>query len=1005
MPDMSVYALFPLIATLAYIPLLVVTISSRPWRRQHRLFFVFLILAMLWSLTGFIFRSNFFPQYNLVLLKAALIVFTAMAVQFHIFSSSFYAPGESRWLPFAYASAALAITAVLLGYVPEGITVDGDKVIPEWGWGILFVVLPLLTLAIRNVYVFWRRLRILDNPVLYNQIVSLLFGLFALIVFALFALLPWGKEVPIYYFGSIINAAVLSYAIMRHKLLDLRIVLGHGLAWCSIGVIGVVSYYLLGVALLGVFGYQFDMTMVSVGVAGAIIIAAFVYSLRGSLLAALDKAFHIQTYEYRQRLYDFADKIHNVFSLKEQGEELSLLLSRALAARAVSLLFPEVEGKDFVPQQLDGPDGSNNFLASLRLDSDHPVVRYLGREQKIVTRENLAILPEFRELWQQEGKKSNLSEVELVAPLISRDRLIGIVVVSKRRFGRYSLEDFNLLEDVTIRVSVSMEKEYLREQLREREEELSIINRCSTIITSSLDIQRIYDSFIEELKKIVDVSWAAVTFIEKDQFHVLALSSEIGSTWQVGERVPIAGTGTEWVAAHGKSIVESDISLKTLFVTGGYHLKRGVRSLLYLPLISKGEVVGAIIVASCKPNAYSQRHIRLLEQLASQIAMPIQNSQIYAQAEEKARIDALTGLHNRRSLDETMVAEISRHTRNGGVFSLIICDLDSFKAFNDNNGHLAGDRLLKQIGTIMRNSLRGSDYAFRHGGDEFSILLPETAVDAAFQVAERIRKQVFAQVRVDDIPVSISLGLASWPTDGTGPTEIIAAADVALYAAKRGGGNQCHRSAIVLPAGVAVSCRPRNNDEAENAIFALAAAVDARDHGSGSHSRKVNECAVLLSEALNLSQPEVNRLSTCALLHDIGKVAISNAILGKPEKLTDAEWDQVRKHAEWGALIVSHAPGLVPCISGVLHHHEWYDGSGYPKGLKGEKIPLEARILAIAEAFATITSERSYSIQMSYEEALAEIERGSGKQFDPRLTEAFVNAMKKTLCVRKSIMG
>ncbi len=237
-------------------------------------------------------------------------------------------------------------------------------------------------------------------------------------------------------------------------------------------------------------------------------------------------------------------------------------------------------------------------------------------------------------------------------------------------------------------------------------------------------------------------------------------------------------------------MVESDLSQESQFVMAESYLKQGVRSIVYLPLIAKGRGVGSLIVASHHPSAYSHRHIMLLEQLASQIAMPVENSRLYVELQEKARVDGLTGLLNRRSLDEVMASEISRHSRYGGVFSLIILDLDSLKSFNDNYGHLAGDDLLAKIGSFVKNSIRSSDQAFRYGGDEFAILLPNTSIDAANQVAERIRKQVTSRVIVGHIPVTASLGLASWPANGIGANEVIAAADAALYQAKRSGGNR-----------------------------------------------------------------------------------------------------------------------------------------------------------------------------------------------------------------------
>ena len=994
---MNIYALFPLIATIAYIPLLVTTIGTRPWLRKHKLFTLFLIAAMAWSLTSFFLRSNFFPQLNFFLLQLILITFAWMVVQFHCFTSSFFAPGEGRWLPFAYVSLLAIVTMVLLDYIPEGVTASGDKLYLDYGKGVIFLAIPLLALVVRNVYVFRKRLRVLDNAVLYNQIISLLIGIFVLTIFGFVALLPWGREFPISHFGNLLNAFILSYATIRHQLVDIRFVLRRALLWISLGIIGASSYWLLLFILQTILHFELDPTTTSVITIASVLAIIFIYKLRGIFFATIGKAFQGQSYDYRQKLSDFANKIHRVFSLKEQGGELLMLVTKAIRCNKAGLLFLEVGSEDFTVQLVE-PNREDSSLLGLRLRGQNPIVEYLRRERKPLTRESLAILPEFRSLSEQEKEAIKSSEIELFMPLISRSRLIGILVLDKKQSGRYSLEDFNLLDDVANRVAVSMEKECLREQLRQREEELSVINSSSAIITSSLDIQGIYDSFIRVLKKVVDVSWAAIVLIEENECRFLALSSEIGSAWQVGERVPLKGSATEWVAAHRQAMIEPDLLQESKFFTGKYHIRQGVRSIAYLPLIAGGKVIGSLIIASCQPDAYGQRHINLLEQLVSQIAMPIENSRLYAKVEQRARTDELTGLLNRHSLDEVITSEIGRHSRYGGIFSLIIFDLDSFKAYNDDHGHLAGDKLLGQISGIMKKAIRSADQAFRYGGDEFAILFPQTTIEAAYQVAERIRKQVASEVKTGYIPLTISLGLASWPADGIGLNEIIAAADTALYHAKRSGGNQSHRAsgAVLVSDDTMIGCGSSKDSKDLSIIYALAAAVDARDHYTCSHSKKVSEYAVALAEALNLEPLEINKLGTCALLHDIGKIGISDEILTKQCELTAEEWESIKAHPQLGATIVSRVGNLAPYILGILHHHERYDGSGYPRGLKGEEIPLEARILAIADAFAAMTSERPFSNTLSYEEALEEIKRGAGKQFDPKLAEVFLSIAKTT---------
>ena len=336
--------------------------------------------------------------------------------------------------------------------------------------------------------------------------------------------------------------------------------------------------------------------------------------------------------------------------------------------------------------------------------------------------------------------------------------------------------------------------------------------------------------------------------------------------------------------------MDHDLSEESQFSTGKYYLQHGIRSVVCQPLLMSNEVIGALMVASRKPNAYNQRHLKLLEQLASQITMPIENARLYAKTERMARVDELTGLLNRRSLDEVLPAEIGRHSRYGGIFSLVIIDIDSLKHFNDSYGHLAGDELLRKIGGVMKSTIRDADQAFRYGGDEFAILLPHTSMDAAFMVAERVRQQVNNRVVIDSTPVAMSLGLSSWPVDGVDPNDIIAAADAALYQAKRAGGNRTHSATGSLkPSEKTVIISKDSQDSgALSTIYALAATVDARDHYTRTHSKKVHDYSIAIAESLGMEPLEINRLGTCALLHDIGKIGISDEILNKQDGLTDA---------------------------------------------------------------------------------------------------------------------
>ena len=998
---MNIYSAVPLIATLAYIPLLVTTVCARQWSARHRLFLIFLISAMTWSLSDFIFRSMYFPAYNRLIIAFVLVSCFWMIVQLHCFTSSFFPAGRSRWLPFAYSALGLNIILAFLGYLPGEVITTGTTVYADYGVGIYSLAVPMLVLFIRNLYIFMPRLKNQPNPVIYNQTMTILICLGVLAVFLISALTPLKKDFPVSHVGNIINAMVLAYGVVNHQLLDIRFVIRRGLIWFCVFTAGLASFWVMLLVSHSLLNTEFTFRSVFASTLSGIVALAIIYKFHAIVSRVMGMIFHGESYNYRQRLVEFAGTLHNIFSLKEQGRELLSLLTRSVGCRNAALLFPG-PGGDFEVQIVE-PVGKNReySLANLVFKSDDPIIEYLKRERRSLTRESLSLLPEFLGLWQQEKDIIKSSGIELFMPLISRDRLIGIIILDSKKNGRYNLEDHNLLEQVTKKVAVSMEKEYLWEQLQEREEELSVINRSNSIIASSLDIQKIYDNFINELKRIVEVDWAAIAVIEKQEAKFIAISAETDSPRKINEKFPIKGTAIEWVAKHQRLIQEPDLKKDNRFVAGESYLQHSVRSVVHLPLVISNRVIGALIVASRKPEAYNSRQITLLEQLASQIAMPIENACLYARTEHLARVDSLTGLLNRRSLDEILSNEIGRHSRYGGSFSLIILDLDLFKSFNDTFGHLAGDELLRQIGAIMKNTVREADQAFRYGGDEFAILLPQTSPDAALKVAERIRQQTFATVEIESKPISISLGVASWPADGLSPEEVLASADAALYQAKKSGGNHtvCSQLDFRSPDRKNISGCLKGSQVTDDVdtIFALAATVDARDRFAHDHAKQVHNYATAMGRELGMNPQEIEHLGNCALLHDVGKIGISNDILQKSETLTESEWEIIKSHPALGAAIISHCSQLSSCVDPVLHHHEKFDGGGYPDGLKGEEIPLESRILAIADTFAVLTSEHVYSQALTYEVAIDEIKKGAGTQFDSKLVEVFLKIVPRII--------
>ena len=355
-----------------------------------------------------------------------------------------------------------------------------------------------------------------------------------------------------------------------------------------------------------------------------------------------------------------------------------------------------------------------------------------------------------------------------------------------------------------------------------------------------------------------------------------------------------------------------------------------------------------------------------------------------------ALTDPLTGLGNHRHFHERLERELQTAHERRLPLTLCVVDVDDFKRINDRFGHPAGDRVLSQLATRLRQT----GEAFRLGGDEFALLLPgydETAaLTAASSVVERI-----AALELEHVgPVTVSAGVAISPQHAGERDELIRLADSALYWAKEYGKNRvrAYRPDVIELAELKRLASGPDRAARFRAAASLARAVDARDVYTGSHSQRVAELAARTARRLGLPDEEVELTRLAASLHDLGKLAIPEEILRKPGPLTEPERMVLERHPQIGFRMLESL-GVDPVADWVLHHHERWDGSGYPDGLPGERIPLGARIIFVADAYDAMTSERVYRRRVAPEEAIAELDRCAGTQFDPCIVTALAEEL------------
>jgi diguanylate cyclase (GGDEF)-like protein len=396
----------------------------------------------------------------------------------------------------------------------------------------------------------------------------------------------------------------------------------------------------------------------------------------------------------------------------------------------------------------------------------------------------------------------------------------------------------------------------------------------------------------------------------------------------------------------------------------------------------------------CERDARLERVNHELEQKVE--ARTASLREVNARLEALATTDPLTGLPNHRALVTGIDQEIERSERYGRSCALLFLDLDHFKALNDSCGHAAGDAVLEDLGAVIRQCLRGIDTLGRWGGEEFVALLPETEPEAALEVGERIRAAVAAHTfqAAGGVFMTCSLGIASYPQDAQSRSELVATADRAMYAAKRLGRNQVR--VITDPVVETLEEGAENSREEiamQGTVEALASLVEARDAYTAEHTKGVADMSVQLARLLGAGVAEAHLVELISKLHDVGKVAIPDLILQKPTRLTEEEWALMRMHPVIGAEVVSRVPALRVTAPGIRGHHERWDGSGYPDGLAGEAIPLTARIVAVADAYSAMTTDRPYRKALSQAEAMAELRRCAGSQFDPSVVQALETLM------------
>ena len=530
------------------------------------------------------------------------------------------------------------------------------------------------------------------------------------------------------------------------------------------------------------------------------------------------------------------------------------------------------------------------------------------------------------------------------------------------------------------------------------------LRNFSSVISNNLDLNNIARELIQAVQLAIRANQVLILTKHEDDEHyfVFQTSSQL---FKPNLRLSMENPIVAWFESSHTSLSRDEFSSLPFFKSMWEKEKREIYDLgieVVIPIKSRNELIGMLMLTRKHNNtAYTLDDLDLLSYLGASTAVAFDNARLFTRSQNEALTDSLTKLHNHRYFFKALSEQMAKV--GSAELSILMIDLDLFKLFNDLYGHVEGDKALEMVAAILVRNAGQMGIVCRYGGEEFTVLLPYHDTKMAFDIAEKIRldieKSFFNMTDVTQRFLTASIGVCTYPHAAPNGKELLKRADLAMYTAKNSGKNQ---TIIYTPQVTSVETAfNENNDRAASAkptfaatIYALTAAIDAKDHYTFGHSQKVAQYATILASKLALDKSHIEIIREAALLHDIGKIGIPESILTKTGRLTIEEFEMVKQHVEMSITIIKHLPSLNHVIPAVIGHHERWDGKGYPRGLMGENIPLAARCLSITDAFDAMTSNRPYRPCLSVNDALNEIERNMGTQFDPLITNIFVKLVR-----------